>query len=421
MSSIILHADSNSFYANCERIFRPDLTGKPVVVLSNNDGIIIALTKEAKSLGFRRGDPYFKVKARCNAQNVAVFSSNYTLYADISRRITSIYLDFAPDIEQYSIDESFLFFPNFSLNEIREISTELRQRVLRETGMPICVGAGPTKTIAKWYNKHAKEHNGVFVYDPVMFDEGLKETDVADIWGIGVKKSQKLHETGIHNGFQLKTMNLEKARKMLTITGYATVMELNGVQAIDKVCRIKKDIITSSRQFGTRVYDLETLTCALTQYVENAVEKMRLQQSETGIVNIYLSTCYSFDKDENATIPYANWASVKLPYRTSYTPDILQGALQCLKKIYREGFGYKTVMVNLMDLADVNLQQELFRNNELAEGKRKIMAQMESMNEKYGRNTIRLTSSLTASGWEMQRNNLSPCYTTRLSDIPEVY
>ena len=149
MSSIILHADSNSFYANCERIFRPDLTGKPVVVLSNNDGIIIALTKEAKFLGFRRGDPYFKVKSRCHAQNVAVFSSNYTLYADISRRITSIYLDFAPDIEQYSIDESFLFFPNFSLNEIREISTELRQRVLRETGMPICVGAGPTKTIAK--------------------------------------------------------------------------------------------------------------------------------------------------------------------------------------------------------------------------------------------------------------------------------
>ena len=189
---MILHADSNSFYASCEQIFRPDLRGKPVVVLSNNDGIVIALNKEAKAFGLKRGDPYFKVKEFCYLRGISVFSSNYTLYADISKRITSIYREFAPDIEEYSIDESFLFFDkcNWTLKEYEEIGRDLKARIYKEVGMPICVGIGPSKTLAKLYNKKAKEHGGVFVYDPELVDGLLESTDCETIWGIGPARAK---------------------------------------------------------------------------------------------------------------------------------------------------------------------------------------------------------------------------------------
>ncbi len=421
MSSIILHADSNSFYANCERIFRPDLFGKPVIVLSNNDGIIIALTQEAKKIGLHRGDPYFKVKSLCQAAGVAVFSSNYTLYADISRRITSIYLEFAPDIEQYSIDESFLFFPKFSLKEIKDISIELRNRVLKETGMPICVGGAYTKTIAKWYNKHAKPFGGVYIYDETTFDSQLEQTPVEDIWGIGIKKAEKLHHAGIKNGLQLKNMPLDMAKKMLTVTGVATVQELNNIPCIDKICRTQKDVVISSRQFSKRVYDFETLSCALTRYTENAVEKMHLQSCEAGNINVYISTCWSFDKDDNRTIPYANGAAAKFSTRTCYSPEIIKAALTCLKKIFRPGFGYKTMLITLMDLAPANQQLEFFRDNQMDQAKRRLMQNLAELNYKYGRGTLTVSSGLKSTGWEMKRDLLSPCYTTRLTDIPEVW
>ena len=279
---MILHCDSNSFYASCEQIFRPDLRGKPVAVLSNNDGIIIALTKEAKALGIKRGDPFFKVRHICESNNITVFSSNYTLYADISRRITSIYMEYAPDIEEYSIDESFLFFNrcNFSVQDWYEIGHDLKQRIYKEIGMPICVGAAPTKTLAKLYNKKAKEHNGVFVYEPSKVDALLAQTDCGTIWGIGPARARTLLSHGIKNALQLKDMPLFDAKKLLTIQGFATVQELNGISCIDKVIREKKDVITSSRQFSKKVYDMKTLECALVQYAELAVERLRSQKSE---------------------------------------------------------------------------------------------------------------------------------------------
>jgi DNA polymerase V len=422
---MILHADGNSFFASCEQLFRPDLRGRPVIVLSNNDGIIVALTKEAKAVGLKRGDPYFKVKHQCEENHVAVFSSNYTLYADISRRITSIYLEYAPKIEVYSIDESFLFFPDFSSSEIESICIDLRKKILREVGMPICVGAAPTKTLAKWYNKHAKLHDGVYVYDGNTIDAELQNTPCGDIWGIGPSRAFTLASIGVTNALQLKHLRLDIAKKYLTLQGAATVQELNCIEAIDEVSREKKQVVTSSRQFGKRVYDLKSVECALAQYTERAVEKLRKQKCEAGGVCVYLSTCREFSIGGEAMERYANAAYAKLCRMTSYTPDIVNTALDCLHNIWRYGYGYKTVMVTLTDIKDEAFQGELFISPLADEKRRHLMQACDALNAHYGRTTVSLAKALSiaSSGngdWEMRREHLSPCYTTRVSDLPVV-
>ena len=347
---MILHADGNSFYASCEQIYRPDLRGKPVAVLSNNDGVIIALNKEAKALGIKRGDPFFQVRDICERRGITVFSSNYTLYADISRRITSIYMEYAPDIEEYSIDESFLFFPKcrFSISDWYAIGHELKQRIYREVGMPICVGAAPTKTLAKLYNKNAKHHGGVFVYQESEIDGLLAQTDCSTIWGIGPARARTLQLHGIKNALELKHLPLNKAKQLLTVQGFATVQELNGIASIDKITREKKDVITSSRQFSKRVYDIKTLECAIVQYTELAVERLRAQNSECGAVSIYISTCNYYA--DNPAEQYTNSAYAELPRMTSYTPDIVAATRAALPYIFRPGYGYKTVLITLMNI-----------------------------------------------------------------------
>jgi len=418
---MILHADGNSFYASCEQIFRPDLRGKPVAVLSNNDGIIIALNKEAKACGLKRGDVFFKVKDLCDQRKVTIFSSNYTLYADISRRITSIYMEYAPDVEEYSIDESFLFFDhcNFSVKDWYQIGFELKKRILKEIGMPICVGAGPTKTLAKLYNKRAKEHGGVFVYEREKVDSLLETTDCATIWGIGPARAHTLSLHGIKNALMLKHLNLFDAKKWLSIQGFATVRELNGISCIDKVTRTKKDVITSSRQFSKKVYDIETIQCALVQYTELAVERLRQQQCECGAVSIYLSTCNYYS--ENPEDQYSNGIVARLYRKTSYTPDIVNAARSALPHIFRKGFGYKTIMVTLLDLLPQAFQGELWFSPREDIKKRSLMDHIDLITSRYGRSSISLAGGDESANWQMKRNFLSPCWTTRYSDFPRIH
>ena len=396
---MILHADGNSFYASCEQIFRPDLRGKPVAVLSNNDGVIIALNKEAKALGIKRGDPFFKVRDTCERNRINIFSSNYTLYADISRRITSIYLEYAPDIEEYSIDESFLFFNkcNFSIKDWYEIGHELKRRIYKEVGMPICVGAAPTKTLAKLYNKKAKEHGGVFVYEESRVDALLESTDCGTIWGIGPARARTLSIHGIRNALMLKHMPLYDAKKLLTIQGFATVRELNGISCIDKITRDKKDVITSSRQFSRRIHDISTLECAIVQYTELAVERLRKQNSECGAVSIYISTCnyYSDNPDEQ----YSNGAVIELPRMTSYTPLIVDAARTALPHIFRPGYGYKTVLVTLMNILPAAYQGNLFIDPNEDKKHRNLMKSIDKITELYGRGIITLAKGFETTGF----------------------
>ena len=417
---MILHCDGNSFYASCEQSYRPDLRGKPVAVLSNNDGVIIALNKEAKACGIKRGDPYFKVRDICNWRGITIFSSNYTLYADISRRITSIYLEYAPDIEEYSIDESFLFFDkcNWSIKDYYEIGHDLKRRIYKEVGIPICVGAAPTKTLAKLYNKKAKEHGGVFVYNASEVDSLLEQTDCETIWGIGHKRAQKLAWYGIRNALMLKKMPLSDANKLLTCQGFSTVQELNGIRSIEKVTREKKDIITSSRQFSIKVYDIETLECAAVEYTELAVERLRQQKSECQAVQITISTCNYYSEDSSSQ--YSNAAIVQLPRLTSYTPDIVRAARMALPHIYRKGYGYKVVMISLMQIMPAQYQGWLWIDPKEDIKKHKLMDAVDQITETYGRRSITLAKSYTKTGWEMKREFLSPNVTTDIEMVPVI-
>ena len=417
---MILHADGNSFYASCEQIYRPDLRGKPVAVLSNNDGIIIALNKEAKQCGIKRGDPYFKVRHICDAFGITIFSSNYTLYADISRRITSVYLEYAPDVEEYSIDESFLFFDkcNWSIKDYEEIGYELKRRIYKEVGIPICVGAAPTKTLAKLYNKKAKEHGGVFVYDEREVDSLLEKTECGEIWRIGRGSVKKLLHYGIRNALMLKKMPLADAKKLLTITGFATVQELNGIRALEKVSRETKEVITSSRQFSVKVYDMEILECALVEYTELAVERLRKQKSECQMIQICISTCNYYS--DNPEEQYSNAAAVELPRLTSYTPDIVNAARTILPHIYRKGYGYKVIMVNLMKIMPAQYQSWLWIDPVEDIKKQRLMKAVDAISADYGRRSLTLAKYFAKDGWQMKREFLSPCVTTDIKNVPGV-
>ncbi len=417
---MILHADGNSFYASCEQIYRPDLRGKPVAVLSNNDGIIIALNKEAKACGLKRGDPYFKVKGLCSQNNVTVFSSNYTLYADISRRITSIYLEYAPDIEEYSIDESFLFFDdcNWSIKDYEEIGHELKRRIYKEVGIPICVGAAPTKTLAKLYNKKAKEHGGVFVYNPAEIDSLLETTECSTIWGIGPARARKLAFNGIKNALMLKQMSLFNAKKLLTIQGVSTVQELNGIRAIDKITKEKKEVITSSRQFSVKVYDIETLECALVEYTSLAVERLRQQKSECRAVQVSISTCNYYCEDPS--LQYSNSLIVQLFTYTSYTPDIVNAARFVLPQIFRKGFGYKVLLVTLLDIVPAQNQFYLWTDPKQDIKKVNLMQSLDTITGRYGRDSLILAKGKLKTGWQMKREFLSECVTTDMEKVPGV-
>lgn len=418
---MILHVDGNSFYASCEQIYRPDLRGKPVAVLSNNDGVIIALNKEAKAAGLKRGDVYFKVAHECASRGVTVFSSNYTLYADISRRITTIYREYAPEIEEYSIDESFLFFNgcNWPRQDFVDMGFEIKRRILKEVGMPVCVGAAPTKTLAKLYNKRAKEHDGVFVYDAANVDELLESTKAGDIWGIGPSRAEMLLHVGIRNARQLRDMPLYDAKKKMTIQGYATVQELRGIQCIDKVERESRECVTSSRQFSQRVYDIPTLESAIVQYTQIAVERLRAQHSEAKALILYLSTCnyYTNDPDQQ----YTNSVYVELVRETSYTADFVKAAAIGLRRIYRDGYGYKTVMVTLCRITPAAMQGNLFVDPLEDVKKRAVMQAVDRVTRSYGRNALGLAKGNAAGdAWQMRRQFLSPCWTTDISAVPVV-
>ena len=418
---MILHADGNSFYASCEQIYRPDLRGKPVAVLSNNDGIIIALNKEAKACGIKRGDPFFQVRDICERKGITIFSSNYTLYADISRRITSIYMEYAPDIEEYSIDEAFLFFDkcNWSIQDYEEIGHELKRRILKEVGMPICVGAAPTKTLAKFYNKKAKEHGGVFVYRQEEVDALLEKEDCSIIWGIGPARAKKLRQHGIKTALDLKRMPLCDAKRLLTIQGYATVRELNGIRSIEKVTREKKEIITSSKQFSIKVYDTQIMECALVEYTEIAVERLRKQGSECQAVQVTISTCNYYSDDTDSQ--YSNAAIVYLPRLTSYTPDIVNAARMALPHIFRPGYGYKVIMVTLLQIRPAQYQGHLWFDPLEDIKKQKLMDTIDQITTTCGRHSITLAKAWSRpTGWQMKREFLSPCVTTDIRKVPGV-
>jgi DNA polymerase V len=428
---MIFHIDANSFYASCECIFRPDLAGKPVAVLSNNDGITIALNQDCKRLGFTRGDAWFRMRNEYGLKGVSVFSSNYTLYADISRRLNLVYCSFCPDVEQYSIDESFLFFPDWRNAGFNSLASEIRQTVLQQIHIPVSIGMAPTKTLAKLCNKLAKERGGICNWNDLDQDRILSEYPVKDLWGIGKAKAAVLVRYGVKTVFDLKYFPLDKAKKLLTITGFRTVQELHGIRALDETELSCRQNITTSRSFAHGVTGIAEIETALAEYTQLAVTRMRQEDSACKIVSVYLMTARAYceaDKEKE----YYNSAAAQLPHSTSYLPDILSIAKDLLHSIYRRNYLYRKVMINLLFLEpDKTSQPEMFREEEYAAEDRKkaLMAACDKICEKYGRGTIHpaVRNQVTdiqkcgiAADWIMGRKFLSPEYTTKFSDIPGV-
>jgi DNA polymerase V len=421
---MVFHIDGNSFYASCERLFRPDLRGKPIAVLTNNDGIIIALTQECKDLGFKRGDVYFENREKLEAAGVEVFSSNYTLYADISRRLNNLYSRYAPDVEFYSIDESFLDFPDWSNADYTAIGREIKEAASTEIGVPVSVGIAPNKTLAKMCNKLAKKYGGVCHWNTIDRDAALAAYPVGDIWGIGRSKAAFLNAHGVQTALQLKSYPLNKAKQHLTINGFRTVQELNGIKAIMYVEPKERQGIIVSRSFSQAVYNIEEIRGCLAQYTQEAVKRLRGENSNCRTVCVYLMT-----NPYSGGGQYTNSAQKTLGEASSYFPIILKTALDLLNGIYRRGYKYRKVMVGLMELTpEKNAQPGLFSDRAETQKNERLMSCFDDINTRYGRNVLHLgTSALAAKAedgiapWEMKREYLSPCYTTRIADYPVVY
>jgi DNA polymerase V len=420
---MIFHIDGNSFYAACERVFRPDLDKRPIAVLSNNDGIIVALNAECKALGYTRGDTFFENRHGMEKQGVAVFSSNYTLYADMSARMNLIYSRYAPDVEPYSIDESFLFFPQMNNASYTELGTEIRNAVKKETGIPVSVGIAPSKTLSKMCNKLAKKFGGVCEWAKLSQDQELEKYPVEDIWGIGPSKSAFLKKHGISNALALKRYPLEKAKKHLTITGFKTVQELNGISAIDIVESAPRQVVSVSRSFQTAVFELNDLITALSEYTQEAVKRMRDENLSCRYITVYLMTNAWASGEQ-----YFNQLSAELPCLSAFLPEIQSVANILLKRIFRPGYKYRKVMIALTGLDfDKGSQLDLFNAGHNRSTKMEnLMKSFDDINDRYGRGTIKLGCSILGkkpadtetSPYEMKRDYLSQKYTTSIAEIP---
>lgn len=429
---MIFHIDANSFYASCERIFRPDLEGKAIAVLSNNDEIIIALNRECKNLGFKRGDRYCEVKNLFRANDVRVFSSNYTLYADISSRLNQVYGEFSEQVEIYSIDESFLFLPDYGKSFYLETACKIRNRILQEIHIPVSIGIAPTKTLAKLCNKLAKQDSGVFLWDKDSGERILKDCPVKDIWGIGMQKALILHRNRIYTAWDLVNRPLDKIKKLLTVTGITTWQELRGIPGQINgsffAKREKHKNITCSRSFGKKTDVPGFLEAALADFTLSAFLRMKREGQRCGGLGVYITTGKNFvDGVERPS--YSCFEKTAFSFPTDYFPPVLNSALNILRKIYRPGFLYKKVMVILLDLQDSKEGNLLFEDGEQVKRKereRNLMGVFDALNAKYGRGTLAmgvnmLCQSADSGRTAMRRDFLSPEYTTDIKQIPPVY
>ena len=411
--------DCNNFYASCERIFDPKLIGKPIVVLSNNDGCIITRSAEAKQLGIKMGEPYFKAKKIIDKNNIKVFSSNYSLYGDISQRVMETLSRFASDIEIYSIDEAFLGlngFENYELNKYcRHISDTIKQWV----GIPVSVGVSSTKTLSKIANNLAKKnknYEGVCILK-TWFDinKALKLTLIEDVWGIGRKISIFLKKYNVSTAYDFTQLDKGWIRKNMGVVGEKIFLELCGVSCIelDLIPTDKKSCCVS-RSFSRPVEKIHDLEESMSNYGTRVSEKIRGEGLVAESMSIFVLTNY-FNRKEKQ---YSNSIKLQLPYPTNNSLKIVKRALEGVKKIYREGYRYKKAGIILYGLARADQTKGLLDYDR--ESSDSIMSTMDRINGRYGSSTIRLASEGLEKAWRMKREHVSQCYTTRLDELVEV-
>ncbi len=409
--------DCNNFYASCERLFRPDLRDKPIIILSNNDGNVISRSNEAKALGIAMGASYFKIKALCKQHQVHVFSSNYTLYGELSQRVMSVIEAAWPEVEIYSIDEAFLDLSTMPTAMRVAFCTELQKKILKHTGIPTSIGIGNTKTLAKIANHICKKELKIPVFDVSEQRSWLARIDVGDVWGVGQKWQKKLMGKGIYTAMDLAKLNPHVVKKQFNVVLMRTVMELQGVPCGGLDEAQPKQSIMSSKSFGAMQTHFASLAQAISSHCARACEKARRQQLVAQRVFVFIRG----NPFRDDLLYYANSMECRLVNPTDDTRVITQVAKLCLKKLFKPGIHYKKVGVMLDDLCDKStLQLDLFHQHseDVLHKKEKLMSVFDSINTRYGSQTIRLAAEGYSKPWAMQSQMRSPCYTTRWSELP---
>ena len=413
--------DGNNFYVSCERVFQPRLEGRPVVVLSNNDGCAVSRSAEAKALGIKMAVPWFQMKDMAEKHGIVALSSNYALYADMSNRMMSVLAQFSPDQEIYSIDECFLGLDGLEHYDLMAYGQEIRKRVKQWVGIPVCVGFAPTKTLAKMANNCAKKGyagtNGVCDFGRMSDAELsgiLSKVGIREIWGVGAQLTEKLTQRGIANVEALRTADAKILRREFSVVLERTIAELNGIPCIDmEDAEPNKQQIMSSRSFGEYVTELEPLQAAVASFIAIAAEKLRSQNSVAGMVNVYIRTNV-FSKDAKQ---YQPSVTLPIPVPTSDTLELTRIALTGLKGIYKKGFQYKKAGITLMDLSDGQVVQgDMFSTP--ARDNTKLMAVMDKINAQWGRGTLHSAAEGISNDWKMKRERMSPQWTTSWDELP---
>lgn len=412
--------DCNNFYASCERLFRPDLREKPIIVLSGNDGCVIARSNEAKACGIAMGEPYYKIKDVCRHNKIHIFSTNFTLYRDISQRVMSLIEASWEDVEIYSVDEAFLDLSSMRPELRLSFCTNIQAHILKCTGIPVSIGLGKTKTLSKLSNFIAKRSLKTPVFDISTAPEWLEKTKVGDVWGVGRQLNQKLMNEGIQTAHDLANADKQRLKQRYGVVMMRMAMELQGISCMTLADdHAPKQSILSSRSFSDMITDYAIISQAVSAHCASVYEKLRAQQSVAQRISVFLRT-NRFREDLAQHQPSAG---IRFITPTDDVRIFTEAALTCLKECYRPGFQYKKTGVLLEEISNNNKQQtDLFHAiDEGAQAKNKaFLSVFDQINQRYGKDTLRLAAEGFNNAWDPTLSYISPAYTTRWSDIPRI-
>jgi len=404
---------------SCERVFQPELRGKPGVVLSNNDGCAIARSQEAKDMGIKMGTPFFQIEAMQKEGKIWWRSSNYALYQDMMRRITYIIGECWPDIEVYSIDESFCDLRSMSFFDLEDMAVKLRFRIMQYTGVPVCIGIGPTRTLAKAANRVAKKHivDGVFIIsDELSRLFALKKLPIEDVWGIGPRSAAKLTQIGVSTAWDFAAINnYEYLEKRFTVTGLRTWYELRGTSCLQmEYMQPDKKGINTGRSFGQKTDDYRIIEDALCAFVQNSAPKLREQGSLCSRIQVFLMTSqFEVTHKRKSGV----W-QMDIAIPTNITQELLKYAVECLKRIYRPGFPYQKVGVYMTGFVPEEARQTYLLDDQTKrERLTKVSKLADKINNRFGKDFVRFAAMGYESKWKMRQNYLSKRYTTRINEV----
>ena len=410
--------DCNNFYASCERVFQPQWEGKPVVILSNNDGCVIARSNEAKALGIPMGAPAFQYRDQFKRQGIKVFSSNYPLYGDMSSRVMSVLEQYTPNVEIYSIDEAFLQFKGFDLFDLEEEGKKMRKQVRQWTGIPVSVGMAPSKALAKIANKIAKKFasktGGVYCIDTEdKRIKALKWTSIGDVWGVGRQHRPRLEAIGVENAWQFSLLPDDWVRKHMSVLGLRLKKDLQGLPSIqlEEIQPPKKGIATT-RSFEGTLSAFSDLEERVSTFASSCAEKMRKQHSSCNALLVFVRS----DPHKKGSLPYRNSCVLPLPYATNSSITLSKYAVLGLRKIFKEGIAYKKAGVMIMGLVPtVKRQLSLFDSNNAKHVS--LMQSLDQIHKRFGPYQIKLANQDLNRTWKMKQEHLSKRFTTELKEV----